>query len=483
MFSTGTNRIVTIACKEFLEMRRDGRLWIAAFMASLLFLISGVVGIRYSMDRGHVQTTVQNMERQRWLNKGAMHPHEAAHYGFYVVKPMLGLAAADWGIDPYAGIANHLEAHQQKLFEARTAQDGRPVPRAREVSAAALLQIVAPLFIIVLLFPLFATEREQGTLRYVLGSGISKRQLILGKVIGVLTPLLAILFVSGAIGLTWLFVSSVVGEPAVWLPRLTAMIAAYGLYLFIHSGMTIAVSALASSTRQALLILLASWAANCIIAGPALMDATNYIAPSPNGFQFVAEIQADSNRGSDLDTMKMEARRRLAAIHGENYPFSEDGIGLFAEEERDTALYRRHVSRLYDSYEAQERIYTAVGFVFPAIAIQSFSMGMAGTDFAHHRDFAEAAEDYRYKMIQTLNEDMALHDLPENRKASRWLAGSADEYIPGQELWQQIPVFEYRFPTLEWAIERHLMDAFVLLAWAVAISAFMAFAFGRLRAD
>jgi ABC-2 type transport system permease protein len=83
-------------------------------------------------------------------------------------------------------------------------------------------------------------------------------------------------------------------------------------------------------------------------------------------------------------------------------------------------------------------------------------MGLAGTDFAQHRDFADAAEKYRRTLVEKMNLDMA-----EN-------AGKLDyTYMAGPEVWASVPDFDYQAPSARWVLANHGVSALVLILWVV----------------
>ena len=95
----------------------------------------------------------------------------------------------DTGIDPYVGVAAWLEAHKQNEFKYRPAQDRTAVQRFGELTAAEVLQVLLPLFIVLMTFSAFSGEREQGTLRQLLSLGVRPRELLAGKALGVAAAL------------------------------------------------------------------------------------------------------------------------------------------------------------------------------------------------------------------------------------------------------------------------------------------------------
>ena len=129
-----------VARRDLLEMSRDGRLRWAVGVLLLLLAVSVWVGWTRSTQAAALRRAATDVQHEAWLEKGAMHPHMAAHYGMFLFKPVPPLAAIDRGIDDYVGSFVFLEAHKQNLFAGRPAADAprahasassRPPPRCR----------------------------------------------------------------------------------------------------------------------------------------------------------------------------------------------------------------------------------------------------------------------------------------------------------------------------------------------------------------
>ena len=81
-------------------------------------------------------------------------------------------------------------------------------------------------------------------------------------------------------------------------------------------------------------------------------------------------------------------------------------------------------------------------------------MGLAGTDFAQHRDFADSAEQYRRMLVKKMNDDLAYN------------SGEASfGYTAGPELWASVPDFEYSAPPVAWVLGKQSISVGILLLW------------------
>ena len=200
--------ILRIARKELLDLSRDGRVRVLAVLVLVVSVVSLAAGWKTYSDLSAQHRTAQAATREQWLNQPKKNPHSAAHYGVYAFKPKSPLAIVDTGIDPYVGVAVWLEAHKQNEMKYRPAQDRTAAQRFGELGGAEVLQVILPLFIVLMAFPVFAGEREQGTLRQLLSVGARPRDLALGKALGVAAGLGIILVPATLLGVIALTLST-----------------------------------------------------------------------------------------------------------------------------------------------------------------------------------------------------------------------------------------------------------------------------------
>jgi ABC-2 type transport system permease protein len=457
--------IVRIARKELTEMFRDGRFRVLAAVVLAVSVVSLLAGWRHYADVNSQHEVAQAATREQWLGQPKKNPHSAAHYGVYAFKPKSQLAIVDTGIDPYMGVAVWLEAHKQNEFKYRPAQDRTAVQRFGEMTAAETLQVLIPLFIVLMTFSAFAGEREQGTLRQILSLGVSRRDLALGKALGVATALGLILLPATVVGVMALVLTSegglLAGDPAraVWLA------VSYIAYFAVVIAISLAVSARVRSSRLALVVLLTFWFANGLVASRAISDLASALHPTPSAVEFQKALERDLNDPDEmqrrLDQRKADLFRQYDVTTMDALPVAFSGISLQEGEEHGNEVFDHHYGQLFTQYEKQNRVHHLGALVAPMLAVRALSMGLAGTDFEQHRHFIGAAEDYRRDIQRVMNGDIV-----SNQK-------KGEVYLAGRELWERVPDFDYEAPSTSWVLGNQRWSLVILGVWVVVSMAVM----------
>ena len=461
---TAQSAVGRIAKKEMLEVFRDGRFRVLSVIILTLLVTSLALGWRRYTEVNQQHEAARKATRQNWLAQGVKNPHSAAHYGVYAFKPRNVLSFVDQGVDPFTGVAVWLEAHKQDDFKYRPIQDANALARFGDLTAAAVLQILAPLLIVLLSFSTFAGEREQGTLRQLLAIGLPREQIAAGKALGLAGALGLVLIPAALVGASMLILMGEPGTFASTAGRLLVSTLSYTLYFAAFLGICLAVSASAKSTRTALVVLLAFWIANCLVAPRALTDIARRIYPTPSAYEFAGKVAHDLEYGLNGDSSASKRAKELQTSILRQYgvkdvdelPVSFRGISLQAGEDHGDQVFDKRYAELWDAFERQSALQQIAGIAAPMLAVRSVSMGLAGTDFAQHRDFAVAAETYRRQLIKAINDDITKN-------------GTGDGvYVRGDDLWRSIPEFQYVAPDLKLVLSRQLAPLLILVFWALA---------------
>lgn len=459
--------ILRIARRELLELYRDGRFRAAAAAVLLLLAAALAAGWHATRELRAQHAAATELTREHWLNQGPKNPHSAAHYGIYAFKPKPVLALVDEGVDPYVGVAVYLEAHRQNEFSDRPAADATSLQRYGALTAATVLQVMVPLLILLVGFRTFVGERELGTLRQVLSLGLAPRALALGKATGLALGLAALLIPAALLGSI-----AILGAGAGTLDSRAVLLAlAYLSYFAAWLGLTLAISARASSSRTALLTLLGIWIVATLFAPRGVTEVVRVVHPTPTAQAFQEALRQEIETGPDGTSSPAERaaalRARVLAEYGvdslSQLPVNFSGLSLQESERWGDAAFDRHFGALWDTYERQERLRTTAGLVIPVLGIRSLSMALAGTDVRQHRHFTESAERYRRHLVEAMNHDLAIHGV-----------GHQVPYLADATLWASVPPFAYEPLRLRdimayrgWVLAALLVWALGSLAWAI----------------
>ena len=450
-----------IVRKEFTDVLRDGRFRWCSVLVGALLLVSLGHGWVQARSAQEERAAAQATAREHWESQGEKNPHSAAHYGIYAFKPRLALSFVDEGVDPYTGTSVWLEAHRQNDFLLRPAQDATAAQRIGALTAAQVLQHLVPLLIILLTFGALAGEREQGTLRQLLATGIGRRNLAAGKALGVAGALGLMLVPAALTGAAALVVANP-GPAASPLARGAVLAGVYLAYFTAFLALSLAVSAWARSARTALVTLLAVWVVNGLVAPRVAVDLSKWLHPTPSALEFARTVEREMATGvGDISRPDRDAStRRLLAEYGveraEDLPINAVGVYLQESEEFGNRIFDRNYGALWDTFERQSIVHETVALAAPLLAVRTLSMGLAGTDVQQHRHFATAAETYRRDLMRQMNGDMTENSLTGDFT-----------YTVGAEVWEAVPPLQYAAPTLGWVLGSRVLSLLVLGTWLV----------------
>jgi len=441
-----------IARKDFLEYLRDGRLHWAGGLVLILLLTTMAVGWQNQRSIDGERLAAQKLDYTDWVSQTTRHPHDAAHQGMHVFKPEPPLSAIDPGITPYVGSTLWLQAHRQSEVKFRPAQDATGLQRLGTLSAAWVLQVLGPLLIIVLGFNAFAGEREQGTLRQTLSLGIGARQLLWGKAMALSATLAVLLVPAGLAALVaslWGLSKPIQYDIAL---RLIALGLGYTSYLLCAIFVVLAVSAWARSARVALVVLLGVWIVSTLMVPRLASDLSRSLNPSPSRLEFSRKMDADlSVQYQQQWKENFGVDKRWSA----DLPLSKWGRALQVDDHAGYGVSDKHFGDLWNTFARQQRSQEWAGLVFPLLALRSYSMGMAGTDFANHQDFSVAAEKQRRLMQDLMSADLVKNADPLGHQHFTYQANS--------ELWATVPRFDYQTPSFFVTFQRNVLSLAVLL--------------------
>ena len=360
------------------------------FVFILLTAYAAVSGIKNHITQNEIRQEHQTKARQSWEANPDKHPHRMAHFGTFAFRTHPSLGIFDYGLESFTGNTVFLEAHRQNSVNFSEATFSTGMLRFGELSLALLLQLVLPLILFFIGFSSVAADRQNGTLKILLSQGASWKDILFGKSIGLFV--ISMLFFIPAISVV--LVSLIVfGDQGVndlhWL-RLVLIGFGYLAFLFIVCTITITVSAISSSPKNALLRLLGIWLLLVVLLPKSTQAMGNYWFPTPSKLAFESTIEKEVIQKGDShnpdDPHYNTLRDSVLTVHNvskvTDLPFNYSGFVMREGEKITSALYRKHHEKLVGIYKNQNNVTRFSSFANPFTAIKLLSMTMAGTDFS-----------------------------------------------------------------------------------------------------
>jgi ABC-2 type transport system permease protein len=458
--------ITRIATNEIRLSLRHRSLLIACVSVAALLLLSAIIAQQNQNKLNAQRDEYQQRVRSNWLEQPDRHPHRASHYGYLAFRPKAPLSFFDPGVDSYAGTSVYLEAHRQNTANFSEARHAGGMLRFGELSPALVLQLLVPLAIFFLGFAAITGERESGTLPMLLAQGVTWRELIGGKTLGVAAMALCVIAPGAVLLLLWqAMAGNDFNQDTLW--RGLGLIAGYSLYLLICAAFTVLVSAWQETSRGALTSLILLWIVLCVVIPRGAQTLGAALAPAPAKAEFDARIETelakegDSHNPNDphFATLRAETLKKYNVTEVKDLPFNYGAFVMLEAEKISSEIFRRHYGEMLATFRQQNRVSEIASILNPYLAMRSLSSALAGSNLAHYAEFQWQAEDFRYGMVQKLNEvhrDEIKFENDRNQRVSH-------------ERWQGFPAFAFRAPSAGWAINQQGLAIISLLGWSVAL--------------
>jgi len=452
----------------------------AAFGNKAVLLLSALVGglLVYATITG-VATYRQQTEsrlkfqkevREHWEAMPDKHPHRMAHYGYIAFRAKHPLSIFDFGAESYTGNAIFLEAHKQNSVNFSEASFSTGLLRFGEISMATVLQVMVSLVIFFIGFGTVATDRENGTLKLLLGQGASWKEIIFGRSLGLMTVAMcflvpAFLLLAGGLAV------SPAGISSDEVMRFFYLLLTYILYFTIISVTAVVVSALAKKAKVALVALIGIWLLFAIILPRTTQAIGTYLHPSPSRIAFETAVEKDILKLGDshdpndpyFKAMKDSVLKANNVSSVEQLSFNYSGFQMSEGERMSSEVYNRHQEKLLRTYQEQNNVSRLSAFINPFAAVKNLSMALSGTDFQTYVRFQEQTENYRYKLAQHMNELQI--KLVSNKK----LAPTDKPFSISSDYWKAFPDFQYQGLNGSQAVRGEVLSVIALLFWTALL--------------
>ncbi len=406
--------------------------------------------------------------RQDWLNQGPQNPHSSAHYGYYIFQPVEVMQYLDNGVRSFAGSILRLEAHAQNEAAFSPAQDKTELSRFGGMSFAWMLQVLMPLFIIILCFNSVNTDKANQNLKLISVQGINNNKYLWGKILALYSIVLS-LSVAGLILQLITYAIFAKNAPGIIFGNTFTWLLIYAVYLFILTTISVLISAWVKQDRSSLLIQLASWVILIIVMPKFTAEVGVALFPLEHKSVFSKALKEDRDKGIDghnpADTRSKQFMDSVIAYYkidtnkvkdiNEVLPVNVDGLVMQADEEYANIVYDKHFKRIRNTIENQNSVSKYASFLNPYFAIRNISMNVCQSGFNNHLNLLSEAEIYRRTLIKTLNNKMAYG----GSKTGNW------DWKVDANYWESIPDFTYPSNTLSQTLIQSKTELIALFVW------------------
>jgi ABC-2 type transport system permease protein len=355
-------------------------------------------------------------------------------------------------------VAVWLEAHFQDPAEFRRAEDSGSLARFVQLSPAALFLVALPLLIFIAMHGSIAGEREDGTFRQLIASGVSGRDLFYAKAYGAIRLILPLSLSVFLLAAVVALVATEASVTADVLLRVLGLLLLYLIYLVALVLFAIGVSALFRSRQASFLALVCVWAVTAVLVPRLAADAGRSIYPQPDARKVSAQLRAASDIYYADKGRQEQIKQDVLAEYGiekiEDLPIDYGAYVLQISEEMSEPEFERLYQDIADRHRQQNAVIRAFSLLSPQLPAAALSRALAGTDSIHQERFLAAAESHRREMIRLLNEDYMFN------------AGSAGySYTADEALWQRFSDFEHQQPRISDVWDEYVIDVLLLLLW------------------
>jgi len=460
----------------FIVAKDEWRYWLRSKIAisvltiGLILTLSSVIVTSVNMmELNHTRQALQNNAENTFAEQPDRHPHRMVHYGHYAFRAPSPLSSLDPGVDAYTGNSIFLEGHRQNSAMFADQRQGTALTQLGSLSPAFIIQVLAPLLLILIGYSSVSRERESHTLAYLLAQGTSGLSLIAGKA-------LALMSIVGLI-LMPLVVSGIVtfyqGESAV---AIFSFLLGYALYLSLWVLLILIFSSVLSKNNESFMALAFIWILFCIViprvASTTAATTINTAGKLETDFAVIEEIRklGDGHNAADpaFEKLKSELLTKYNVESIEALPINFRGVVAGKSEAELTTVLNKFAEQRMQAELLQSGISRNFGWLSPMMAIRTLSMVIAGTSIETHHRFLREAESLRFDFVQGLNQLHAQQlnyqdDINRNKDAS-----TAQKARISAENWQVLQDFHFTVDTPTLRLQRSAQAFLQLLLWIFA---------------
>lgn len=382
------------------------KLALSVLIIGLLLTVSSVIITAFSMlELSHQRQAMQSNSEQTFVEQPDRHPHRMVHYGHYAFRTPSPLGILDPGVDAYTGNSIFLEGHRQNSAMFAEQKQSTGLTKLGSLSPAFIVQVLAPLLLILIGFSAISRERESQTLSFITAQGTSLLTLVAGKGLALFSVVLLIML---PLALSGVF-AIVQGES---VSVVAGFLLGYILYLLVWAMLVLLFSTVFFKNSESFTALTFLWILLCI-AMPRIASTSASIAVPAAGkletdFAVIAELRKLGDGHNANDPAFAKLRQSLLEQYDvdsvEALPVNFRGMVASASEAELTEVLNQFAEQRMQEELQQVQIARQFGWLSPKVAIRSLSMISAGTSIETHHRFLRETEALRFNFVQSLNQ-------------------------------------------------------------------------------
>jgi ABC-2 type transport system permease protein len=457
--------------KELKELFRTSKVvWMLSGMV-VLMLLALYNGNSYHKSHSSLIKESQEMTYRQFISQGDKNPHLGAHFGFYAYKPTSDMAMIENGIEDYTGNSFYLEPHKRGVVKFREISDATGLRSFGFLNISYLAEFVLPLFIFLICHNIFSKEWENGTIKMLLSSKASSRQIFMGKLFSCLSLVMGIvLFIAVSSLLLFWNESDSPGFMIRVLPAFGCYLLGLLLFSTMMTTIGVSISLLTKSANLSLIVLSGFWLIGVFLLPRLAAELSKNTHPSITSLEFENTtfnekqygVGKEGHKDIRREALLQKTMRQYHVNRIEDLPVFFIPITIEFFEESDGIVMDKAYQAVDDNQAKQDRLVLNSAWLTPFLAFRDFSMRMTATDMTTHNDFTARAEAHRRK----------IGVIVDNYYQKNTVAGNS--------FWKTVPQFAYTAPGISWRLNNAANSIFILMGWTLLSICLMVYAYRKM---
>lgn len=457
--------------KELKELFRTAKVvWMLTGIIVLL-LLALYNGNSYYENHSQLIKESQEMTYQQFVSQGDKNPHLGAHFGFYAYKPTADMAMIENGIEDYTGNSFYLEPHKRGVVKFKEISDATGLRSFGFLNIGYLVEFILPLFIFLICHNIFSKEWENGTIKLLMSSKASARQIFMGKLLSCLALVMGlVVFIAVSSLLLFLKESDAPGFMSRVWPAFACYLVGLTLFSIMMTTIGVSVSLLTRSANLSLIALSGFWLVGVFLLPRLAGELAKNINPSITSLEFENKtfnekqygVGNEGHKDVRRDTLLQKTMKQYHVNRIEDLPVFFIPITIEFFEESDGLVMDNAYRAVDDNQARQDHLVLNSAWLTPFLAFRDFSMRITATDMNTHNDFSAKAESHRRK-IGVIVDDYYQKNT-----------------VAGNSFWKTVPQFAYTAPGIGWRLSNAASSIFILLGWFLFSIGLMVYAYRKM---